>query len=47
MDSDAMEVLQQWGCFSATPSNETADSPVVGDDFDEFDHLWFDIGGEG
>ena len=47
MESDAMEVMQQLECFSTAPIDETAESPVEGDERDEFDHLWIDIGGEG
>ena len=49
MDSDVKDVLQQLGRVSATasPIEETADSPVDSDELDEFDNLWIDIGGEG
>ena len=50
MDSGAMEVLHELGCFTATvatPIDETADSPVDRDNLDLIDELWIDIGGEG
>jgi hypothetical protein len=47
MDSDVRDVLKQLECVTESPIDETADSPVEGDERDSIDELWIDIGGEG